>query len=69
MIDGISRLGPQEQQIVQTIISRLERGQTTYGEWSVDDGRNNPAEALAEVLDALAYIAAELVRLSCAERR
>jgi hypothetical protein len=53
-----------ERAIVDTIIGRLGGGRRTYGSWRVDDGRNNPKEALAEVMDALNYCAAELVRLA-----
>jgi hypothetical protein len=53
-----------ERSIVGTIVERLADGRRVYGPWRVDDGRNNPKEALAEVMDALNYCAAELVRLS-----
>lgn len=53
-----------ERDIVDTILARLHDGRRVYGPWRVDDGRNNPREALAEVMDALNYCAAELVRLS-----
>lgn len=53
-----------ERSIIDTIASRIADGRRTYGPWRVDDGRNNPREALAEVMDALNYCAAELVRLS-----
>ena len=53
-----------ERSIIDTIASRIADGRRTYGPWQVDDGRNNPREALAEVMDALNYCAAELVRLS-----
>jgi hypothetical protein len=52
-----------EQQIVSTIIARIAAGRRTYGPWRIPDGRNYPQEALAEVFDGLAYLAAELVRL------
>lgn len=53
-----------ERAIVGTIVDRIADGRRTYGPWRVDDGRNNPREALAEVMDALNYCAAELVRLA-----
>ena len=53
-----------ERSIIDTIASRIAEGRRTYGPWRVDDGRDNPREALAEVMDALNYCAAELVRLS-----
>lgn len=49
--------------IVETIVARIESGRQDYGPWRTDDGRDYPREALAEVLDALNYCAAELVRL------
>ena len=60
---GFSRLGGDERHIAQTLLQRLEEGRRLYGPWKVDDGRENPREALEEVLDALHYCAAELVRL------
>jgi DNA polymerase III alpha subunit (gram-positive type) len=53
-----------ERSILDTIAGRMADGRRAYGPWHVDDGRNNPREALAEVMDALNYCAAELVRLS-----
>jgi hypothetical protein len=44
-------------------VHRIGEGRPTYGEWRVDDGRKYPREALEEVMDALNYCAAELVRL------
>jgi len=38
----------------------MGRGQ--YGPWHVGDGRDYAREAYAEILDALNYLAAELVR-------
>ncbi len=57
-------LSADELAIVETIIARIDVGRRSYGAWRVNDGRNNPGEALAEVMDALAYVAAELVRQS-----
>lgn len=63
----IDRLGDDERAIVETIVERLEAGRHVYGLWNVADGRNNSREALAEVLDALNYCAAELVRIDKSE--
>jgi hypothetical protein len=60
---SLAGFSPDEQKIVSQIIARIADGRRTYGPWRVDDGRNNPREALAEVMDALNYCAAELVRL------
>lgn len=56
-------LGADERAIIETIATRIAGGRATYGEWNVDDGRDYPKEALAEIMDALNYCAAELVRL------
>ncbi|MCC6649272.1 MAG: hypothetical protein IT374_27345 [Polyangiaceae bacterium] len=60
----IAGFAPDERAIVETLLRRLDEGRLQYGPWRVDDGRDNPREALAEVVDALHYCAAELVRLS-----
>ncbi len=64
LLDRLAHLQADESEIVEIIVSRLAQGRTTYGPWRVGDGRDNPHEALCEVFDALAYVAAELVRLS-----
>jgi DNA polymerase-3 subunit epsilon len=56
-----------EDAILSVQAARLAEGKHTYGTWRVGDGRNNPGEALLEVLDALNYCAAQLVRLSRAK--
>jgi DNA polymerase-3 subunit epsilon len=56
-----------EDAILATQAARLAEGRRTYGTWRVDDGRNNAGEALLEVMDALNYCAAELVRLARAK--
>lgn len=62
----IAMLHPDERRIVETIVGRVANAQDEYGAWSVHDGRDYPEEALAEALDGMAYIAAELVRLRSA---
>jgi len=52
-----------ERAVIRTIVERVHAGRSEYGAWRTDDGRNYPQEALLEVLDALNYCAAELVRL------
>ena len=47
----------------QALLDRIEEGRQRYGIWNVDDGREYPAETLDEVIDALHYCAAGLVRL------
>ena len=61
---GLAGFNADERAIIDTIATRIGAGRLAYGPWRVDDGRNNPREALAEVMDALNYCAAELVRLS-----
>jgi hypothetical protein len=56
-------LGEDERMILETIVRRVGTGRASYGEWRVDDGRKYPREALEELMDAMAYISAELVRL------
>lgn len=64
VIDAIlTHLQGDERAIAEAALSRLDEGRTTYGPWKVDDGRDYPREAMAEVIDALHYCAAELVRL------
>ena len=53
-----------ERAIVEALLDRLAMGRKNYGRWRVDDGRNYPKEALAEVIDALHYCAAELVKIT-----
>jgi hypothetical protein len=59
----VEALADDERLIFESLLSRLERGRRDYGPWKVGDGRDLPAEAFEEVLDAMHYTAAELVRL------
>ncbi len=59
----IQALGPDERAILAILLDRMELGRKQYGPWDVNDGRHYPSETLAEVIDALHYSAAELVRL------
>jgi hypothetical protein len=56
-------LHPDESRIVSTIVKRIAAAEGEYGPWSVHDGRDYPEEAFAEIVDGMAYLAAELVRL------
>lgn len=58
----IESLQGDERAIIEQLLSRLEQGREAYGPWRVTDGRDYPNEALAEVIDALHYCAAALVR-------
>jgi DNA polymerase-3 subunit epsilon len=59
----IAMLHPDESRIVSTIVKRIAAAEGEYGPWSVHDGRDYPEEAFAEIVDGMAYLAAELVRL------
>ena len=61
-------LAADERAIVESILARIDAGRSDYGAWDSGDGRDYPAEALAEVIDALNYCGAELVRLRRAGR-
>ena len=70
VIDAIlTELQGDERAIAEAALCRLDQGRSTYGPWKVDDGRDYPREAMAEVIDALHYCAAELVRLRRARPR
>lgn len=56
-------LAGDERAMVETLLGRIHAGRESYGPWRTDDGRRYPREALHEVVDALNYCAAELVRL------
>ena len=58
----IAALKDDEQAIIEKLLDRLEKGQESYGPWKVADGRDYPNEALDEVIDALHYCAAALVK-------
>ena len=58
----LDRFEGDEKVIFVELLRRLDRGRAQYGPWNITDSRNYAQEALEEVLDALLYIAAELVR-------
>jgi len=62
LIERIEALQADEQAIVEKLLERIEQGREVYGPWKVDDGRDYQAEALDEVIDALHYCAAALVK-------
>ena len=57
-----------ERSIVEAILARMDAGRGDYGPWRADDARDYPTEALAEVVDALNYCGAQLVRIRRAGR-
>ena len=64
LVHRISQMPPDEQAIIQTLVDRLDSGRQSYGPWQLDDARQYQVEALEEVLDALHYVAAQLVRMT-----
>jgi len=63
LAEHVARLPSDERAILDVLLDRLEQGRDEYGSWRVDDGRDNAAEAFDEILDAMHYAAAGLVRL------
>jgi uncharacterized protein with von Willebrand factor type A (vWA) domain len=59
----VGALKADERAMVETLLGRMHAGRRHYGPWRTGDGRDYPREALVEVLDALNYCAAELVRI------
>lgn len=59
----VNALHADEASMLEALLARLHAGRGTYGPWRTDDGRRYPREALHEVIDALNYCAAELVRM------
>jgi len=59
----LANLQSDERAVAEAALFRLDQGRPVYGPWRLDDGRDYPKEAFAEVIDALHYCAAELVRL------
>ena len=62
LTERIEALQADEQAIVEKLLDRIEQGRDVYGPWKVDDGRDYQSEALDEVIDALHYCAAALVK-------
>ena len=61
--DLVDRLQGDEAALVVRLLERLDRGRTTYGVLRRDDGRIWGREMLEELLDALVYGSAALVRM------
>ncbi len=62
-LSRVLALGFDERSILRTCVNRLAHGRKSYGEWKLDDGRDNAVEAYEEVIDGLHYAAAGLLRL------
>lgn len=67
LAERIETLAGDERAIVETVVERIEQGRRAYGPWNIADGRVYEREALEEILDGMAYLAAELVRLRGAQ--
>ncbi|MBE7449178.1 MAG: hypothetical protein HS111_09860 [Kofleriaceae bacterium] len=61
-------LGSDERKILGTCARRLSAGKKSYGEWTLDDGRDYATEAFEEVIDGLHYAAAGLLKIRQARR-
>ncbi len=61
--ENVDRLSGNEKAILDMSFQRILLGQHSYGPWYVHDGRDYPQEALEEVIDALHYCAAGLVKI------
>ena len=64
LAERIEALQADERAILEKLLDRIEQGRKVYGPWKVDDGRDYRAEAFDEVIDALHYCAAALVKKS-----
>lgn len=63
LAERIDRLPADERAILESLLDRLEQGLGSYGPWNINDDRDYEAETLEEVIDALHYSAAGLLRL------
>ena len=58
----IEALQEDERAIIEVLLDRIEQGRKEYGPWKVNDGRDYRAEAFDEIIDALHYCAAAIVK-------
>jgi len=63
VVQQVRSMEADERAIANLIVDRIDAGRKDYGPWRTSDGRDYPGEALLEVVDALNYCAAELVRM------
>lgn len=62
--DLIENFEADEKEIVKLVLGRMAQGQKNYGPWRIEsDKRNYTQETLAEIIDAMHYCAAELIRM------
>lgn len=64
----VCALGFDERAILETCVERLGVGAKQYGPWHLDDARDLARETYEEVIDALHYAAAGLLRMREAAR-
>lgn len=64
LIQRIEALQADERIILETLLDRIEKGREQYGPWQISDGRNYAKEAFEEIIDALHYSAAALIKQS-----
>lgn len=65
--EGPAGDGGIENEIIGLLAERVRAGRRVYGLWQADDPRSYNREALEEIIDALAYCAAELLRSSAGD--
>jgi len=63
LLQRVRGMEADEQSLVELLVGRIDTGRRDYGPWRTNDTRDYPREALFEVVDALNYCAAELVRM------
>ena len=63
LVSRIEALRGDEQAIVESLLDRLARGRKDYGPWHVNDGRDYSIEMFEEIIDALHYCAASIVKI------
>lgn len=62
LIERIDALRKDERRIIEVLLDRIDQGRKVYGPWRIDDGRNYSKETFEEVIDALHYCAAALLK-------
>ena len=63
LLAKVSSLGEIEREITELVVDRLQEGSETYGPWPEVDDRDYLEETLEELIDGMAYLSAELLRL------
>ncbi len=62
LLKRIQGLKGDERAIIETCLDRMETGRQDYGPWKVNDGRDYPTEGYEEIIDALHYAAAAMLK-------